>query len=126
MENETNATVRNTVIMSLPFKLSDEEKLDQGTRSARAVQEVLELRHDQKESNRRFKEQIEDLEKQIKDLSQVVASGTEWRDVECEERFYYATGEVVTIWPETGDQIDVRAMTPQERRRGQNFKREEP
>jgi hypothetical protein len=119
MEKTTNST--KTLIKPFPFTLDTDEKLNRGERLSQEIQSVYDAREGMKESAKSHKKVVETAEKRVRDLREVVATGVEWRDVECEERFYRSTGEVVTIRLDTGETVDIRPMTVAERQQRFEF-----
>lgn len=59
--------------------------------------------------------EVKDYEKQIVSLRRIVDSGTEWKDVECEQRFDYERGIVDIFRVDTGKYVRSRQMKDNER-----------
>lgn len=111
----TRSSTTHTKIKQFPFQLDQAEKLDRGQQLAAGVQRIYDARDLQKDTTKQLKDAVLAAEKAVGTLREVVATGVEWRDVECEERFYHSSGEVVTIRMDTGESVGVRPMTMDER-----------
>lgn len=84
--------------------------------------ELLQVMNTKDESTSRFESvkkshqaEIKDLEKEIIRLRNVVDTGAEWRDVECEQKFDYARGIVDLFRVDTGVYVRSRPMKDAER-----------
>lgn len=119
--DQTTKNSTKTLIKPFPFTLEIDEKLDRGQRLSAEVQAVYDAREAMKDSAKEHKEVVESAEKRVRNLREIVATGVEWRDVECEERFYRSSGEVVTVRLDTGEKVDVRPMTVAERQQRFEF-----
>lgn len=86
-----------TVMKELPCRLSDEEKRLRGRELASEVKKKLDLEDEKKEAMAEFKERKEEIDGRIVKLTEVVNSGSEPRQVECEERPDYAS-KLVEVW----------------------------
>lgn len=102
------------VFMSLPCRLTEEEKISFGQNNAREVEVLMQTRQEKKTALSEFKMRIDESEAEIKRLSRIVAAGVEWREIECEKSLEFGTGKVTVKRLDTGEVVEVRAMTPEE------------
>lgn len=99
---------------TLPIPLTDEEKIVYGQNNAHAVEALAELEAAQKAAAETHKRKITLAKTEIAKLSHIVASGIEWRDIDCEVLMNFERGEVTTTRCDTGAVIEVRRMTMDE------------
>lgn len=99
------------IVRDLPVKLTDEERLTKGDELVTAQTEYNEL---QAEKVKLSAEQ-KPIKKRVDKLVRTLKAGTELRPVQCEKRLIDATNEVVVVRMDTGEEIERRAQTPEER-----------
>ncbi|MDX1934774.1 MAG: hypothetical protein SFU56_19425 [Capsulimonadales bacterium] len=100
---------------NLPCKLTEDEVARAARESAQAVKERLNVEGEKKEANAEFKQRLEFYSNVVNKKSDMVRTGIEWRDVEVEYRFNYELGTVRVIRTDTGECIEDRPMSPNER-----------
>jgi len=86
-----------TITKELPCALSEEEKRLRGRELAAEVRKKLDLEEEKKDVNASFKERKDEIDTKIVKLTNVVTSGLEPRQVECEERPNYKE-RTVEVW----------------------------
>lgn len=99
----------------LPVALSQEEQLAVARAASEDSRTLGLLRLEAKDSAREYKSRIEDAESHIAEQMDIVRSGKEWRKIACEVTFHRDRGEVTTTRMDTGELIETRAMTKEER-----------
>jgi hypothetical protein len=114
-------TKTKTLTKSLPHRLTDEEMLNKGQEIAREVVLLDITEMERADVLAGYKERLAEHHTKLSTLKNIVYSGSEYRDVECEERFYDSTGEVITIRMDSGEVIDTRPMTWAERQTRMDF-----
>jgi hypothetical protein len=75
------------VTKELPCALSEEEKRLRGRELAAEVRKKLDLEDEKKDVNASFKERKDEIDGKIVKLTNVVTSGLEPRQIECEGRY---------------------------------------
>lgn len=99
----------------LPVKLTDEERLERANDLANAVQNVEDAKRHKKIVNRDATAKVDEAEAARADLSDVVASGREYREVIVHRVLNYEEGTVIEVRTDTGETIKSRNMTDEER-----------
>lgn len=99
----------------LRCKLTEEELLDRARALANACEEVSAEERRQKEIKSDLKAQLEAKEAARAQLSAVVSAGAEYRSIDVEQVFDFETGMVTLYRTDTGEQIERRRMTEDER-----------
>lgn len=99
----------------LPVPLSQSELLVKAEELARKVRAAADIEDEKKAANSDFKTRLEELDMAINELSEIVATKSEQRQVECAlyENYGSATMELVRV--DTGELIETRPMTEAER-----------
>lgn len=108
---------------TLPCQLTEEEIRLRGLRLATLRSEIGDIEIEKKAANQEFKERIESREKQCGTLVKQITSGQEYREVIIEEVKDWESQSVRTIRVDTGETVEVRAMTPRELQRPIPFDR---
>jgi hypothetical protein len=67
------------------------------------------------------RETLKGLDRELRKLSSVIRERAEWREVKCERRVNYTTGVVTDVRLDSGEVIEERAMTDDERQKGLEF-----
>jgi hypothetical protein len=65
---------------SVPYQLTTEERLERSRELAQAVADRRQLEEDHAERRGYMRREIQQLDRRIRDLSEVVRAGVEWRD----------------------------------------------
>jgi hypothetical protein len=99
----------------LPVKLDDDTLLERGRQLVQNMRKVAAAEDAKKLENKRRDGEISLLEEVTSLLSAIISTGSEEREVECEVRRDYLRGKVTTLRSDTGEQIDERIMTADER-----------
>ena len=105
----------------LPVKLTNYELLDKARSMSNLYNERDALELQKSAAAKEFGEKIKNIEGEIAKLAQCVSSGFEHRSVTCEERLNFAIGEFRVTRLDTGEVLDARALTPNERQKKLNF-----
>lgn len=103
------------VTKKLPVKLDDDELLERGRMLVENMRKTATAEAERKAENDRRKGDIELLEGVTSKISIAISTGTEDRDVECEQRKDYTHGTVTIVRMDTGELVDQRVMTADER-----------
>ena len=103
------------VIRKCRFDLTDEEKMELGQRAARELQSLQQAEESKKEIDAQLKGTIEGHRAQALSFSRTLNNGYEYRDAECDERFDWESGMVIVTRCDTGERVDARPMTTEER-----------
>ena len=105
----------------LRCKLTDEERLNYGQQQADALQARDQAEDEIAEIKGTYKAKILAKDAEIKVLSAALLSGHEFRDVTCTATHDYTGGIVTTIRLDTGEAVESREMTEDERQMGLGF-----
>lgn len=105
----------------LPVALTDEEIRLRGVQMAGLENQYEEASGEAKQTAKSYKDTLEGLRLSILKLSDQIASGKEYRDVQVEERKDWDTQEVLTLRCDTFEVVDRRPMTPNELQRGRGL-----
>lgn len=101
----------------LPFQLTPEEL----TLRELVIGEKMEARRQLEEERlvvlADFKKRREGLDKEIADIGRTLQTGTELREVDCETVIDETAVRAETVRKDTGEIIDFRPLTPDERQR---------
>lgn len=100
---------------SLLVRLTPDEMLRSGEKLAEVSADITLKHFEEKLRKDQFKEQIEDLEKDRKDLVTIIRRKSDYRDVVVHTVFDYREGKVESIRMDTFEVIDTRAMSLNER-----------
>lgn len=103
-----------TRVQPLPCKLDDNEVRLRGIELAEAAKRHIDLQDEKKESAKNFKAQIDATNRDIARLKDSVRHAVEVRDIECELQYDFYMGKVTVVRKDSGEVIEVRAMTPTE------------
>jgi hypothetical protein len=101
--------------MRLPVKLNDDELLARGRQLVENMRKTAAAEEAREVENKKRKSEIELLEEVTARLGGSISSGSEEREVECELRKDYVHGNVTTVRSDTGEVVDERTMTADER-----------
>lgn len=100
---------------TLPVQLDDTERLDRANDLANAVQNVEDAIRHKKSVNRDATAKVDQAEAVRANLSDVVASGREYREVIVHRVYDYEQGTVHEVRTDTGETLRSRNMTDSER-----------
>jgi chromosome condensin MukBEF ATPase and DNA-binding subunit MukB len=116
-DNVTDAVAREAVIIEekLAVQLTDAEVLEFSRRAAQAYQKLVQANLEKKMAMSDYKAQVEEIQVNINHLQGIVASGIEFRDIQCEKVTHSDIGSVTITRLDTGHLIETRPMTPKER-----------
>jgi len=101
----------------LPVELSKEELLVKSKVMSECITRIDEIDHDLRDYRARIREEQHELQSKISALAYCIRTGTEDREVECQDLADWKTGKVVTLRLDTDEEIEVREMTQNERQR---------
>ena len=112
-----DAISREAVIAEekLAVQLTDAEVLEFSRRAAQAYQKLVQANLEKKMAMSDYKAQVEEIQVNISHLQGIVASGIEYRDIQCEKVMHTDIGEITITRLDTGHLIETRPMTPKER-----------
>ena len=105
----------------LPVKLTDDELLARGRQLVENMRKTAVAEEAREAENKKRKGDIALLEEATGLLSAIISTGTEEREVECEIRKDFIHGKVTTVRMDTGEIIDERIMTADERQETMPF-----
>lgn len=116
---KARASVNEDVIISreLSCKLTEEELLERGDRMAAAELAIEVLKGKRKLQNAEISAQVE----LRAELAHTIESGVEDRDVKCKWIGNFTTNQWALIRQDTGEEVESRAMTAQDRQAGFPF-----
>lgn len=103
------------IVRTLRCDLTPDEVSERGDRAAHLLAKRDEKDADRKAAQSQMGAQIKELESELRRVSTEVRDRAAFRPVECEVRFDYARGRVITVRLDTGAQIDERPMESHER-----------
>lgn len=101
--------------MRLPVELTDAEMLEAGKRMSKALDDLEAVKAKKREAVSGFNAEIKGFEGTVHTLNEVLKSGAEEREVEVREEPDYAAGMVRVIRVDTGVQVTMRSIDPDER-----------
>jgi hypothetical protein len=105
------------ITRKLPVKLTREEIHHRGKRLAVLEAEITDLEFEKKEAAGNFKSLIEGRKTEVGRRTREINEEQEYRQVEIIEQKDWDTREVLTIRKDTGEVVEARPMTPEERQR---------
>lgn len=114
-EKQKNSTRIVTLRKHLPCGLTDAERLAKGIELARANEDIGNEESRQGDLKADMKARLTALEAEVGNLATIVRRNEEYRDVDVQEIFDYAKGNVCQVRTDTGEQIHRREMTESER-----------
>jgi len=109
---------------TLKVLLTDQEVLDFADQLARAVDETNRLEEEKKSLSDSFKAKITESEAKIQKLTNYVRNRYDYRPVDCEQTMDNNEGTASTVRLDTGETIEERQLTYEERQ-GKLFTDEE-
>jgi hypothetical protein len=107
--------MHETFTKYLPCKLSDIEKVTRGRELASKMEEREQVQLQAEEAKSAFKTKTQGLDAQIDELKRIVLDGSERREIECFYHKDFENSTVITIRTDTGEEVDSRRMTVEER-----------
>lgn len=99
----------------LPVRLSDDEVIERGKQLVENIRKTGKAESEREAENKKRKAEIEALELITSKLVDIVEKGEEDRDVECELKKDFERGVVTVVRLDTGEVVETRPMTPDER-----------
>lgn len=105
----------STVTKHLKCLLSDHEIRTMGQDLARSNAQKDEAEERKKAVDAQLKSEIESHATRSLSLARTINNGYQYKDVDCAMRFDYLTNTVTTVRTDTGEVIESRAMTTEER-----------
>lgn len=109
---------------NLKVALTAAEIADRADRAAQLLADRDAKEADVKAAQKHGKAMIEELDAEIRRLSSEVRNQSDYRSVDCERRYNYATSTVQDVRLDTGEVIAERGMSPNERQMELPFDRE--
>ncbi len=113
-----------TRILKVMFPVK--ERLGIGDQMANAIRNIKQAQDELKSVKAQYDSKIKQFEAEVANLSERLNSGWEMRSVECAEIKDFRMGNVFVRRTDTGDYIEERAMTFQERQGTLPLKEKEP
>ena len=107
----------------LPCKLTDEELLKYGKEFAESVNKLNRLEDSKKSYVSQIKAQIESAQAQVNLLSNKIATGEEYRKVECNIKWDWVNGEKSIIRTDTGEIVQTVIITEEEKQEQLDFEK---
>lgn len=95
--------------------LTSDEKMIRGSELASKMEEKEQIESELAEVKQTFKARLEGTSNSIAELKQIVLEGRERRDVECYYHKDFENDAVAIIRTDTGEEVERRRMTPEER-----------
>lgn len=105
----------------LPVPLTDQERLQLGQDMAAAQSKAEQTERDKEAADKAFKGQIEAAYADVSDVAQKLRFGKVNRTVSCQHMLDYCLGRIRITRMDTGEEIESRSMTSQERQMGMSF-----
>lgn len=105
----------------LPVPLTDPERLQLGQDMAAAQSKAEQTERDKDAADKAFKGQIEAAYADVSDVAQKLRFGKVHRTVSCQHMMDYRLGRIRVVRMDTGEEIESRSMTSQERQMGMSF-----
>lgn len=99
----------------LPVKLTSREVVERGQLAAQVIHKIDEVEREKKRVTADAKEQTDRLESELRRLSYIVEREEEDRTVECFWRFDFMKNEKNLLRDDTGEVVETKAMTDEER-----------
>lgn len=104
----------NLSIRWLPLPLTDEQKIEIASKMSNLRIEVSQLEEKKKSLAASYKAQIDERESEMLDLSRLFQSGVKDQEVECEIKWNFPMGGIVSYYNADGEEIFSRKMTDPE------------
>jgi hypothetical protein len=105
----------SAITKRLPVKLDDDVLLERGHQLVENMRKTATAEDEREKENKRRKSDIDLLEGVTSKLCAIISTGYEEREVDCEVRRDFKHGKVTTIRTDTGEVVDERTMTAEER-----------
>lgn len=100
---------------TLKCLLTEDESREMGGELAQRYSEITDLEDQKKAVTSDFKSRIDAASAEASRIARMISNGYEFREVECEVVQDYEMGEVLIVRLDTGETIERRRMTPEER-----------
>ena len=115
---ERSPADKKTIVRRMPVKLITEEKAAIGGELATAQQSLNEIDEEKKDLMAQMKARMTQAKARITELSNQLASGRKFEHVECTEEKNYATMKFSVTRDDTGEVLEERPLTSDERQLG--------
>lgn len=102
-------------IRTLPVPLNDEDLKVRADQLATKVKDKEHIEADKTVAASGFKEKIENVSKEIRQLATIVKERKEYRPVECHWVEHWKSWMMELVRNDTGERVDARPMTNEER-----------
>lgn len=103
------------ITKKVPVPVTDEEKIAMSHKLAQMLCERERINGEKAAACEGWNKEIREIDKRSKQLAKAIHTGKDERDVECEEVMVFETNTVQTKRVDTGEIVDQRAMTADER-----------
>jgi hypothetical protein len=110
----------------LPVQLTDDELQQRSQALVGNIKQTDALKEEKKTATSEFKARIGACNDVTKRLTEIISSGKEERDVECEMTKDYKGGTVTVVRLDTGEVVETRPMTADERQESMWTQKGEP
>lgn len=110
MSQETRQVTR-----MLPVALTHDEQRELIQQQYVAEADIEAAGVERKDLGRKLNRRVDDNRKKIAEIKRVIASGRQDREVECEETLDYQAGQVRVHRLDTGELVEERELTQEER-----------
>lgn len=111
------ANVKKKLGMLLSVPLTPDE-FEQRALALASTESELRAEEERQDSVKAgLKQAVSDISRKRTMLAEIVSRREELRDIECEDTFDYAAGNVTRVRLDTGEVLLTRPMTPEERQR---------
>ncbi len=110
-----------TIEKRLPIRLTQDELEVKSSELAKALKKKGEIEAEKKSFNGRLISQLEEVEIEIGNLTNIVYEKTEYRPVRCEIRFNYERSIVEILRTDVGQVVESRSMTIDEKQQKLQF-----
>lgn len=109
---------QKTIYRVLKTNFTEKEKLDMAGQIANCIREKKSNEDELASISSQYKSNVKRLEAEIAGFAEKLNTGWEMRRAECFEIRDYATGNLSVIRKETGEVVEERALTGEERQMG--------
>lgn len=106
------------VTRQLPVKLTSEEQQQFIQKTYALRRQVKEERAAKAEAVKEHNRRIREFQKELEETEDLLAAGEQEKACECKESWNYSAGMVITTRNDTGEMVEERPMTDDERQAG--------
>lgn len=111
----TQENTKRTIMRDLPVQLTESELAAVAREIGRLNAERQGMEAQAKVASDQWKDRIRGVEARAADLATKAHEGQELRPTECVEEYDYRLGEVRVVRSDTGEKLETRPMTTEER-----------